>query len=244
MSHIPEDYEPVEDRIRAFYADHPTGRIVPSPPLVLTDEVAVFRVEVYREIDPDPLPASAGHARGLLIREKSFEKCETVAVGRALANLGYAKQGARPSAEEMETFADEQAATAASRPAPASPPPPPPKPAVVRSQPSEPVVDEWTTDAAVQAVMEAMPGSEVISEQRRSGATSTARQGAATPKQLGFLKRLLKDNDPSVVDDDTALTAVNAILTTDLGLGPVDALEDLNKSTASGIIDAVKAVAG
>jgi len=28
MSYLPDDYEPVEDRIRAFYADHPAGRIV------------------------------------------------------------------------------------------------------------------------------------------------------------------------------------------------------------------------
>ena len=235
MSYLPDDYEPVEDRIRAFYADHPAGRIV-TDLIHLDGESVTFRAHVYRDIDPDPLPAATGHAHGLLTKPKAVEFIETVSIGRALANLNYAKQGARASAEEMQAFADAQGTQA-----PATPPPP--KPKVQRSKPSEPVVDEWTTDAAVQAVMEAMPGSEVIEENRRTAVTSTLPTGKSTPKQLGFLKRLMKDNDPSVVDEDTCLAAVNAILTKDMHLAAVDSLDDLNKHTASKIIDAVKAVA-
>lgn len=48
-------------------------------------------------------------------REKGFEKLETIAVGRALAMLGYASDGNVASSEEMEEFEEfkrEQAAEA------------------------------------------------------------------------------------------------------------------------------------
>ena len=101
-----DNYEGVEDRIRAFYADHPTGRIT-TDLINLGPEGVTFRASIYRELDPDPLPASTGHAHGLLNKAKALEFVETVSIGRALANLNYAKQGARPSREEMQAFTDE-----------------------------------------------------------------------------------------------------------------------------------------
>jgi hypothetical protein len=103
MSYIPDDYEPVEDRIRAFYKDHPKGRIT-TDVLHLDGDSVTFRASVYRELDPDPHPAATGHAHGLLTKPKAVEFIETVSIGRALANLNYAKQGARSSAEEMQAF--------------------------------------------------------------------------------------------------------------------------------------------
>ena len=105
MSYLPEDYEPVEDRIRAFYKDHPQGRIT-TDVLSLDGDSVTFRASVYRDIDPDPSPAATGHAHGLLTKPKAVEFIETVSIGRALANLGYAKQGARASQEEMQAFQD------------------------------------------------------------------------------------------------------------------------------------------
>lgn len=105
MSYLPEDYEPVEDRIRAFYKDHPQGRIT-TDVLSLDGDSVTFRASVYRELDPDPSPAATGHAHGLLTKPKAVEFIETVSIGRALANLGYAKQGARASQEEMQAFQD------------------------------------------------------------------------------------------------------------------------------------------
>ena len=35
---IPEDYEPVEERIRKFYADHPQGRIITDLSLIHISE--------------------------------------------------------------------------------------------------------------------------------------------------------------------------------------------------------------
>jgi len=105
MSFLPEDYEPVEDRIRAFYKDHPQGRIT-TDIISLDGDSVTFRASVYREIDPDPSPAATGHAHGLLTKPKAVEFIETVSIGRALANLNYAKQGARASQEEMQAFQD------------------------------------------------------------------------------------------------------------------------------------------
>jgi hypothetical protein len=105
VSYLPEDYEPVEDRIRAFYKDHPQGRIT-TDIISLDGDSVTFRASVYRELDPDPSPASTGHAHGLLTKPKAVEFIETVSIGRALANLNYAKQGARASQEEMQAFQD------------------------------------------------------------------------------------------------------------------------------------------
>lgn len=105
MSYLPDDYEPVEDRIRAFYADHPEGRIC-TDMLHLDGDSVTFRASVYRDLDPEPHPAATGHAHGLLTKPKAVEFIETVSIGRALANLNYAKQGARSSAEEMQAFED------------------------------------------------------------------------------------------------------------------------------------------
>lgn len=105
MSYLPDDYEPVEDRIRAFYKDHPQGRII-TVMLELNGDAVTFRAEVFRDLDPDPQPAATGHAHGLLTKPKAVEFIETVSIGRALANLNYAKQGARASAEEMQAYND------------------------------------------------------------------------------------------------------------------------------------------
>jgi hypothetical protein len=53
----------------------------------------------------DPNSADAtGHSYGKTTDEKAFEKLETVAVGRALALLGYLNNGDIATSEEMEEF--------------------------------------------------------------------------------------------------------------------------------------------
>ena len=105
MSFLPDDYEPVADRIRAFYKDHPQGRII-TDCISLDSEQVTFRASVYREIDPDPHPAATGHAHGLLTRRKAVEFIETVSIGRALRNLNYSADGGS-SREEMQEFNEE-----------------------------------------------------------------------------------------------------------------------------------------
>lgn len=99
-----EDYEPVEDRLARFWNDHPTGSVTTQ--LVARDNGEwVFRAEVFRD-EADPRPAGVGYAhevdgQGNVNRTNACENCETSAVGRALAQAGYAPKGARPSREEM-----------------------------------------------------------------------------------------------------------------------------------------------
>jgi len=99
-----EDYEPVEDRLARFWQAHPTGRI--STELVKAAEGQyIVRAALYR-LANDPHPWATGYAeertteRGVNATS-ALENCETSALGRALANAGYATKGKRPSREEM-----------------------------------------------------------------------------------------------------------------------------------------------
>jgi len=68
--------------------------------------MVVFRCDVYFHAD-DARPKASGYAEETRnsspVNKTSFvENCETSAIGRALANCGYAAKGSRPSREEME----------------------------------------------------------------------------------------------------------------------------------------------
>ncbi|HLU25762.1 MAG TPA: hypothetical protein VKZ58_08665 [Longimicrobiales bacterium] len=96
-------YVPVRDRIRAFYKEFPTGSIR-TEPVRLEDGLVLFKASVYRDPhDPAPTTGWAHERVGADAAEfgRFFERCETAAVGRALANRNLAG-GRRPSREEME----------------------------------------------------------------------------------------------------------------------------------------------
>lgn len=105
-------YEPVEDRIRRFYADHPEGRIYTKVVHKGIGESGVVvqwavKATVLAE-DPEGVVTvvADGHAEEIVgstnvNKTSALENCETSAIGRALANYGYAPKGARPSREEM-----------------------------------------------------------------------------------------------------------------------------------------------
>jgi len=105
------DYELVEDRIRAFYEDHPDGRIITfelTDPEDRAKGYFIVRAEVY--LDHEDQHAHCPKATGMAFeiegtaganKTSALENAETSAIGRALANCDYAK-GKRPSRTEME----------------------------------------------------------------------------------------------------------------------------------------------
>ena len=92
-----ETYEPVDERIARFKNDHPNFRVV-------TEEWHegepgatrwIVKASVWRDAENTGLPDGTGYAfeidgKGMTQRTAALETCETSAIGRALANLGYA----------------------------------------------------------------------------------------------------------------------------------------------------------
>jgi hypothetical protein len=103
-----EDYETVEERLIKFWKDHEDGQIHTK---LLEHSSGRFIVEasIYRT-EADARPWTTGLAeetiQGRGVNATSaLENCETSAIGRALANAGYATKGKRASREEMTKVA-------------------------------------------------------------------------------------------------------------------------------------------
>lgn len=101
-----EDYETVEDRLIKFWEKYPDGRVETH---IMDKDATSFIVmaHIYRDSESDTLPFSSGLAheivgQGMVNKTSALENCETSAIGRALANGGFATRGKRASREEME----------------------------------------------------------------------------------------------------------------------------------------------
>jgi hypothetical protein len=98
------DYEPVEVRLEKFIKDYPTFRIATELEVV---EATRYIVKAYLFKDAsDGVAWATGYAEETVTsrgvnQTSALENCETSAIGRALANAGYAPKGKRPSREEM-----------------------------------------------------------------------------------------------------------------------------------------------
>jgi hypothetical protein len=101
-------YAQVKDRLKEFRTDCPNGLVETAP--TITDNMIVFKARILKD-KSDPASAEAtGHSMVEVKGDKAkvFEKQETIAVGRALALLGYASDGEIASGEEMEEFLEYQ----------------------------------------------------------------------------------------------------------------------------------------
>lgn len=104
-----DNYVDVQDRINKFWSENPNGRIlteIRSSPDNFTK--VVFFAAVYKD-KTQPEPDATGWAGeeqgqgGMANKTSWHENCETSAIGRAFANMGYAtSRDDRPSRQEMQ----------------------------------------------------------------------------------------------------------------------------------------------
>jgi hypothetical protein len=183
------DYETVEDRLVRFWAEHGPGARVETTMMSYDGDSCVFRAEIYFK-NSETVPTATGYAQEIRsdrgVNSTSFvENCETSAIGRALANCGYATHGKRPSREEMSKVSRAENPSAGH--APSAP----------------------------------------------SGASSHTPTGTfATPKQIGYIKKLAKDGG---LDDLRLLELIQRELNSDEAV-----LELLKSHEASRIIEVLK----
>lgn len=101
------DYIDVQTRINTFWKEYPGGAIRTSLASDPTDFTTCrYRAEVYKDASSER-PDATGYAfeiagTGMANKTSHEENGETSAIGRALANMGYATSAKdRPSREEM-----------------------------------------------------------------------------------------------------------------------------------------------
>ena len=129
-------YETVESRLDKFWKEFPDGRV--STELEVCEAHRyVVKAYLYRTY-LDQVAYSTGFAeekdsdRGVNATS-ALENCETSAIGRALANAGFATKGKRPSREEMVKvqLAGRSGSTQPEKP-------------ILKEKFPEPVKDAWT----------------------------------------------------------------------------------------------------
>jgi hypothetical protein len=103
-----DDYEPVAARLDRWLKDHPNAIVRTEMLSTPGADICVMAAELWL----DGQCVSMGHAEevrgtGNVNRTSHVENCETSAIGRALANAGYAGSDMtkRPSREEMAKVA-------------------------------------------------------------------------------------------------------------------------------------------
>jgi len=107
-----QDYEPVESRLEKWWKDYPDGRVATKLEQASDTRYIVsaelFKTEADAKACATGLASESISDRGVN-STSALENCETSAIGRALANAGYAAKGKRASREEMTKVVQLQA---------------------------------------------------------------------------------------------------------------------------------------
>ena len=209
-----DNYETVEDRLAKFWIDHPDGRINTS--IHYYDDTRILvRAEAYFDRE-DMRPVATGYAEELrgaspVNRTSHAENAETSAIGRALANCGYAAKGARPSREEMEKVQRSPA--------------PRPAPIANDKHAIDEIMDSLVAGGAMYVDSEEQ-------EQPRNISIKNPNE-PASPKQLGMLRAVLRNRGISDNKDvlDLCSANINRI---------ISKLDELGKGEASALITQFK----
>ena len=137
-----DEYITVSERVEKFYEKYPDGRIITNV-IELNNETGfvLMQAMVYRAAT-DTQPSATGHASEVrgdsYINKNSFvENCETGAVGRALALLGFEVKRGIASREELEKTSRMTTADKTARSSSATPAATPPAPAATVAAPAE-----------------------------------------------------------------------------------------------------------
>ena len=212
-----DNYETVEDRLVKFWSDHTNGRINTS--IHYYDDTRILvRAEVYFDRE-DVRPVATGYAEELrgaspVNRTSHAENAETSAIGRALANCGYAAKGSRPSREEMQKV--ERGDVWVSRPM---------NPTVI-----------VTKDNTVNEIMEELVSNGatyVEDEQKPRNISIKNPNEPASPKQLGMLRAVLRSQ--GISDNKEVLDLCSAAINRN-----ISKLDELEKGEASSLITQYK----
>ena len=115
------DYAKVTDRLEAFRTNHPNSKILTS--YKNENNKVVFKAFLWRDkteviqslangISKELIYLTAdaeATAQKTITSDKDFEKLETMAIGRALSNLGYSSTGkiAESMVSELDQYKDE-----------------------------------------------------------------------------------------------------------------------------------------
>jgi hypothetical protein len=99
-----DNYETVESRLEKWHEKFPDNRIE-TELIEATEKRFVVFAKIFKT-EADPKPCATGLAFEIITEKgvnstSALENCETSAIGRALANAGFAAKGKRASREEM-----------------------------------------------------------------------------------------------------------------------------------------------